>query len=238
MRAPIGLFLALLLSACQGIEVSDDARTGGSAPDDDGGTDGDSDDAIRIEECQYSDWMCLVTERALLSGSPSQAALVGVYYGNPNVNFDDLVVDDLHAHDFREDAAIGWATTCSSTDIGHATSARDDVFEWPLGSINLEQGIEPEVPSGVYRLALRKLNAQYDDLVQSLQVVTCENLADPDEDENWSVLLRDWLGVWCGNDEDGNTDICSIVVGYDADNDEFDLGWADRLPDNLEEIDN
>lgn len=238
----VSLILSLVLAAgCSGATVVGSSAPGGSgssAPDGDEPTYSGSDDPVRIESCHYSDGTCLVTERALLSDSPTYAALVGVFYGDPDVSIDDLEVSDLDARDFRENAAIGWAMTCSEYDIGHATSARDDVFEWPLGTIELEEGIEPEMPSGVYRLALRKLEVLYDseDFEDGLVIVTCDGLADGDNPDNWSYLPLGEEGIWSGDDEDGNEGIASIVVGFDGE-DGYDLSWADELPNDLEEID-
>lgn len=236
----IPMFVAMFLAVgCEGVYTPVDTRTGSSAPDDDGsdGDSGSSSDPIHMEKDCYDGWNCLFVDGSIL-GNETFAAIVGVYYGNPGVDPDDLEVEDLDTTAFREDAGIGWGMECdNSEDIGHAVSTTNGGYRFPLGAI-IVGNMEQPFPSGVYRTALRKLNTLYDanDFEEGTVIVDCDGLADPGPDSNWSKLTEGELGVWHGDDEDGNDDIYSIVFLYDADFDTYDLSWADRLPYNLNDL--
>lgn len=234
------LLLSIVLAGCSGATVvgssgsdddntgSDGDNTGSSAPNGNGsGSSGGSDDPIRVESCVYSDATCLVFDGSLMPTAFDQdcVAFVGVYYGNPEIDLEDLDVDDLDTSAFREEAWFGWAVEDSDLDIGYATSSRSGDWEFPLAY--------NEFPSGVYRSALRGVqNCDDFDFEDGLVMVTVDDLVD-----EWSELPRDADGVWCGDDEDGNEDICSVVFGYDEEEDDFDLDWADELPDELDDLD-
>lgn len=182
-------------------------------------------------EC-YGKANCLFVDGEVLGNEPF-AAFVGVYYGNPNVDPDELKIEDLDTQAFQDDAAIGWAMDCNNElDIGHAVPLKNGHYSLPLSAVIVEDMDKP-FPSGVYRMELRMLATipRANDFDGPTMAVDCEEINEPDTE----VLSENWYGVWSGYNEAGEEDR-SIVFAFDASTDHYDLEWSKLLPIDLQDL--